>query len=64
MTDSYTREICRDTHILKYVIEFKDGVPVNYVFWYEDDAELINEMFYSENSRWVFGDFQPLWNLH
>jgi len=67
-TDEFTREIDLDVNKPKYRISLKDGEAVEEVYWYDEDFDLIQSVFYSANSRWGLSldshvEWQPIFSL-
>ena len=65
-TDSFNRELCRDTGKLRYTILSIDGQRVNEVLWYEYDKAKIYSLFYCDEGRWGLGTdrWQSIFRLH
>jgi len=66
MVDSFTREVCRETSELMYIITLRDGYPVNDVYFYINDQEEIYNLFYASESKFGFGSsrWQSIFDLH
>ena len=52
LVGSASRELCRDSLELRYVVIFYNGQRVNEMLWYEYEKEKIYALFYSTESRW------------
>ena len=66
MVDSFTREVCRETFELMYIVNLRDGYLANDVYFYINNQEEIYELFYASESKFGLGSdrWQSIFDLH